>query len=199
MALKPCPQCGNECSTDAKTCPKCGARNPAKRGGCFGVVLAVVVLWMVIATLNGSGSGRPVVVTPVPVAPSAAPTAAELKAAEERESRRMALQARLKLDGKPWDDACIIIGRALRAKGLQDETKRFLEGFAAPHGYRQGDTVDVQAKKVFIGMSRCGALAAWGKPEDINRTVGKYRTREQWVYGTTYLYFDDNQMTSFQD
>lgn len=52
-----------------------------------------------------------------------------------------------------------------------------------------------------IGMTKEEVEASlWGKPEKINRTVTKYSTREQWVYGNRqYLYFTDGILTSFQD
>jgi len=52
---------------------------------------------------------------------------------------------------------------------------------------------------VRIGMTTEQVIAAWGRPRDINRTVGSYGVHEQWVYGSTYLYFEDGVMTSFQD
>lgn len=42
MALKPCKECGNEVSSDAKSCPKCGAKTPKK---------ATLFTWLVVAGL----------------------------------------------------------------------------------------------------------------------------------------------------
>ena len=54
--------------------------------------------------------------------------------------------------------------------------------------------------KIWIGMTKEMALESWGKPANINRTVNAYVTHEQWVYGLhTYLYFDNNCLTSWQD
>ena len=41
--------------------------------------------------------------------------------------------------------------------------------------------------------------ASWGKPDDINRSVGPWGVHEQWVYGYKYLYFEDGSLTSWQD
>ena len=57
----------------------------------------------------------------------------------------------------------------------------------------------IKKKKVQIGMTTEQCRAAWGSPDDINRTVGSFGTHEQWVYGSSYLYFEDGVMTSFQD
>lgn len=60
---------------------------------------------------------------------------------------------------------------------------------------------EAKGKNPHLGMSREEVEASlWGKPLDINRTVTKYSTYEQWVYGNgQYLYFDDGILTSFQD
>jgi hypothetical protein len=39
-----------------------------------------------------------------------------------------------------------------------------------------------------------------GKPEKINRTVGRWGVHEQWVYDDgSYLYFENGKLTSWQD
>lgn len=47
MALIKCKECGNEVSSKAETCPKCGARVAAKRMGC-GTLIGVVFLGLII-------------------------------------------------------------------------------------------------------------------------------------------------------
>jgi len=63
---------------------------------------------------------------------------------------------------------------------------------------------EIKQKKVCIGMSKDEVIASWGKPDDINRTVGSNYVHEQWVYeglnyDCSYLYFEDGIMTNFQD
>ncbi|VWX61725.1 Zinc ribbon domain-containing protein [Burkholderiales bacterium 8X] len=62
MALIPCPECGNQVSTQAVTCPSCGspvngnrvppaagsAREPMVNAGLLGKVAAVVGAWLVV-------------------------------------------------------------------------------------------------------------------------------------------------------
>lgn len=58
----------------------------------------------------------------------------------------------------------------------------------------------ILAEKVVIGMTKEDVEASWGKPKDINRTVGSWGVHEQWVYGSSnYLYFEDGKLTSWQD
>lgn len=40
---------------------------------------------------------------------------------------------------------------------------------------------------------------AWGEPYDINRSSGSWGTHEQWVYGSSYLYFEGNKLTAIQN
>jgi len=49
-----------------------------------------------------------------------------------------------------------------------------------------------------IGMTAHEAMTStWGQPETKNRTVTKYGSREQWVYGEgRYLYLEDGRVTA---
>lgn len=48
-------------------------------------------------------------------------------------------------------------------------------------------------------MTTSMAALSIGSPERINRTVTGYGTKEQWVYGSRYLYFDNGVLTAYQD
>lgn len=55
-------------------------------------------------------------------------------------------------------------------------------------------------KQVRRGMTAEQCRAAWGRPEDINRTTGSYGVHEQWCYGGhNYLYFEDGILTTIQN
>lgn len=74
---------------------------------------------------------------------------------------------------------------------------------------------DVLAGIVRMGMTQDMVLVSWGQPHDVNRTVGSWGTHEQWVYGyrqqydytrsetyfvpSTYFYFENGILTSYQD
>lgn len=54
--------------------------------------------------------------------------------------------------------------------------------------------------KVNIGMTAEQAIAAWGRPNDINKTTYSFGVHEQWVYGiSSYLYFEDGILTTIQN
>ena len=52
-----------------------------------------------------------------------------------------------------------------------------------------------------LGMSATIVIlnTSWGKPDSINRTKTKYGIHEQWVYGNSYLYFDNGVLTAAQN
>jgi hypothetical protein len=53
--------------------------------------------------------------------------------------------------------------------------------------------------KLFVGMTKEQARISWGNPIKVNRTVGEYGTREQWIYGgQAYVYFDDDKLSAIQ-
>ena len=53
--------------------------------------------------------------------------------------------------------------------------------------------------KVRIGWSKEMCIESWGEPEDINKTIGRWGTHEQWVYGYNYLYFENGVLTTIQN
>ncbi len=52
-------------------------------------------------------------------------------------------------------------------------------------------------RKFWIGMTSEMAKESLGISQDINKTVGSWGVHEQWVYGNTYLYFENGILTSY--
>lgn len=50
-------------------------------------------------------------------------------------------------------------------------------------------------------MTEQMTIESWGRPNDINKTVGSWRVHEQWVYPEEgyYLYFENGILTAWQD
>jgi hypothetical protein len=65
------------------------------------------------------------------------------------------------------------------------------------YGERMGTLVS--NRKILIGMTKEMVSESWGKPSSVNRTVTGSFVHEQWIYGETYLYFENGILTSFQD
>jgi len=56
---------------------------------------------------------------------------------------------------------------------------------------------------IWIGMTEQMAIMSYGRPNDVNRTVGSWGSHEQWVYDKSdtfrvYLYFENGILTSMQ-
>lgn len=54
-------------------------------------------------------------------------------------------------------------------------------------------------KKIWIGMTKDMLLESWGRPNDINRTVGSWGVHEQCIYTSAYVYIENGVVTSWQD
>jgi hypothetical protein len=68
-----------------------------------------------------------------------------------------------------------------QADSVRREQERFLRG-----GIR-------------VGMSKQQVLSStWGQPDRIQMGVVGGRVREQWIYGTNTLFFEDNTLTTVQ-
>lgn len=52
---------------------------------------------------------------------------------------------------------------------------------------------------LYIGWSKEKCKMAWGEPEKINKTITRSHVDEQWVYGSSYLYFTDGKLTTIQN
>ena len=57
----------------------------------------------------------------------------------------------------------------------------------------------IKNHQVKLGMTTEQVELSLGKPNRINRHVGKWGVNEQWVYGYSYLYFENGILTSWQD
>lgn len=58
---------------------------------------------------------------------------------------------------------------------------------------------DLMLGRIWIGMSSEMARLSWGRPKDINRSVGTWGVHEQWVYSSSYLYFENDRLASYQN
>ena len=85
-----------------------------------------------------------------------------------------------------------------REKQEQQERIKFRSECIAKWGQKMGSYI--ADGKVILGMNKEMCTAAWGSPIDINRTIVRGLTSEQWVYGWgTYLYFDNGVLRAIQD
>jgi tetrahydromethanopterin S-methyltransferase subunit G len=64
---------------------------------------------------------------------------------------------------------------------------------------REGEAI--LNEEIYVGMSTSAVRQSLGEPDDINRTVTEYGTREQWVYEDRdmYVYIEDGVVQSWQE
>ena len=88
-----------------------------------------------------------------------------------------------------------------RNKQLEEKKRREAEvkKSALIKKYGSTDGLKVFEGKIWIGMTKAMLLDGWGEPSDINRTVGSWGIHEQWIYGDTYIYLENDILTSWQD
>ncbi len=67
--------------------------------------------------------------------------------------------------------------------------------------YKWSDLIwkKINEEKLWLGMTKKQAIMSWGKPYDINKNFGSFKNHEQWLYGNSYLYFEKDKLTSWQD
>ena len=58
----------------------------------------------------------------------------------------------------------------------------------------------IKKQHVRLGWGKEKCIMSWGRPEDINKTIGAWGVHEQWVYGSSsYLYFENGVLSSIQN
>ena len=91
---------------------------------------------------------------------------------------------------KSYYDKVKAISSAAKNKRKADLTRKY--GASTADIILQG--------KIRIGMTKNMCRESWGEPDDINKTTTTYGTNEQWVYGYSYVYFDENgKITAIQN
>lgn len=83
-------------------------------------------------------------------------------------------------------------------KEAQKEAQELLPNLIKKYGKVNGKKI--YEGKVWIGATKAMVIDSWGKPKDINRSVGSWGVHEQWVYSNgNYLYIENGILTSWQD
>jgi hypothetical protein len=100
---------------------------------------------------------------------------------------------------------------ALRKKVLLDfdpDTKRKQQARVMSHrralqtrakGWPAGVSKLVIEGKIKIGMTQEQVMMSWGKPDQMDQSEGDWGIYEQWVYGSTYLYFERGILQGYKE
>jgi len=101
------------------------------------------------------------------------------------------------------DDFCAAYGNAVRGEEINDlGTFPDIMTIVKPEVRRRKlmfNDSQIREEKVRVGMTQCQLFAVWGLPREQNRTVGKWGVHIQHVYGNSYIYTENGQVTSWQD
>jgi len=88
---------------------------------------------------------------------------------------------------------------SLQKQAIEQQNQKRISDIKSKFGkYGSQIVQDIINKKIWIGMSSEMAVASWGEPERINKTVNADGVKEQWVYGRDYLYFKSGLLETFQ-
>ena len=99
------------------------------------------------------------------------------------------------------DKLCLVAGKIYRStKNQMSETLNNMEAEIYKRKLINDDSLAYIFKKSLrIGANECEIYAAFGFPDDINRSVNLNHVHKQFVYGRNYIYTDDGIVTSWQD
>lgn len=87
-----------------------------------------------------------------------------------------------------------------RARQLAEEREEQEYYNSLVRKYGRANARLISVGNIKLGFTKNMVLEAWGEPYDINRTITRHTTLEQWVYGIgTYVYFEGNVVTGIQD
>ena len=87
--------------------------------------------------------------------------------------------------------------RTEREAKKKAEKEAFIKSLYAK-GWNKTTVDRIIEKKISIGMTPEQTTLSWGKPKRVNESVGSYGRHEQWIYGHTYVYFQNGVLTSWQ-
>ena len=108
------------------------------------------------------------------------------------------------LRAMPLGDFCMAYGEALRGEavanlGALPGADRIVKQEAKRRKMRFVDAATME-KSVSIGQSECQMISALGYPTSANKTVGRWGTHVQHVYGRrVYIYTENGVVTSYQN
>lgn len=189
MSLIKCKECGQEISTKADACPKCGAKRASQNIGCGSVLALVVLGWIVIEIFTPStpsDTSRTTSSTSSYTPPTPAVTSEWPKILASKTPSDVKLVA--EIQKMKWFDACAAWGIATRSAQASRRAEALRE-FLLHDGTINGlDLGNARTREVEVGMTACGTYAALGLPEAANTTTTARTTSQQLVYRSRGMY-----------
>lgn len=85
------------------------------------------------------------------------------------------------IESRPWEDRVFEENPKDKFKWTEEEWDLISDG------------------KVRLGMTKDEVLLSWGGPSKVNQDMYQGSIREQWIYGSYYLYFENDKLTAMQN
>ena len=83
---------------------------------------------------------------------------------------------------------------------IAKEKKRKSERMAElTRKYGESNAKMIAAGKVCVGMTKAMCIEAWGRPRHKHETITSSGSTEQWVYGSSYIYFRGDKVIAIQN
>ena len=81
-----------------------------------------------------------------------------------------------------------------RIQAIKDNQIREAAISRQPMEFRQ----PIRDRRIVLEMTSEQVILSWGNPHGVNKSVGNWGVHEQWIYGRTYLYFENGFLKSYQ-
>jgi hypothetical protein len=79
------------------------------------------------------------------------------------------------------------------------EDKFFEENPRVKFKWTEEDWNLINDGKIKLGMTKEQVQLSWGKPKKLNEDIYQGAVREQWIYDSQYLYFENDKLTAMQN
>lgn len=88
----------------------------------------------------------------------------------------------------------------LKEKDKEDAIKRDSSYSSWVRRFGKSTADQIKEGYIVIGWDKEKVKLSWGEPNDINKTISKYGTDEQWIYNNrSYVYFTNGKVTTIQN
>lgn len=110
----------------------------------------------------------------------------------------------VKLKAIPISTLCLDYYTLSKQGQLTPNSRAQFENVLKDKGVPEADIIKARENKIYIGMSQCGLYMSWGKPVKENKTVTKYSSSIQHIYGYSisnrnYVYTENGIVRSWQN
>lgn len=203
MSITKCRECHHDVSSEAQACPHCGCSYPSLKPNPGGGLRAFAKL-SIIAGLIFFGywilSFKPA--TPSASVKSPAAFVAPTPAKVEPPLHPDVVKARAAVDKISDDNFCTALGKALRnKKSTPDHEAAMIRRAENREGVSDSAIEGIRQRRPVLGMNACAIIAAFGRPDRSNKSVGSYGEHYQVIYEQPklYLYVENGKLTSWQE